>query len=373
MRYSKTTGSGDAAVTHIHAWDGQNIVAEIGVTDTVNSRYIRGQNLVARKIDSNHQYYQFNAHGDVLHLLDANGNMLVDYRYDAFGNQSNPVATDTNPFRYCGEYYDRETGNYYLRARNYNPFTGRFTTEDAVRGATVSLVGKSFVEPISLNLYLYCKHNPIRFVDLTGFDPTPQWAQRIIAGRGTIDDYQTALSFYRSGSISAYAGFAAVAIKGALEQSIRVKEVTENLSFPTSQSEWTTYVGHTGIDFTVPSGTPVTSIADGTVVFIRNDYPDDYNIVARTGVDPNVEVSNKAYANRIVIEHIADNGEKYYSMYAHLLKAYTPLSVGDTIKAGDWIGNVGNTGRSYGSHLHFEIRTQMGYGYHVSNPEDYLP
>ena len=72
-----------------------------------------------------------------------------------------PLTGARSTFRYCGEYFDRETGTYYLRARNYNPFTGRFTTEDAVRSATVSLVGKSFVEPISLNLYLYCKHNPV--------------------------------------------------------------------------------------------------------------------------------------------------------------------------------------------------------------------
>ena len=55
LRYSKTTGSASSAVTHKHLWDGQNIVAEMGVTGTVNTRYIRGVNLIARKIDSNHQ------------------------------------------------------------------------------------------------------------------------------------------------------------------------------------------------------------------------------------------------------------------------------------------------------------------------------
>ena len=75
-----------------------------------------------------------------------------------------------------------------------------------------------------------------------------------------------------------------------------------------------------------------------------------------------IERLSKAYG-----KEIDWNGEKYYSMYAHLLKAYAPLSVGNTIKAGDWIGNVGNTGRSFGAHLHFEIRTQMGYGGAVKN------
>ena len=100
LRYSKTSGSGTSAVTHKHLWDGQNIVAEIGVTDTVNSRYIRGQNLVARKIDSNHEYYLFNYHGDVIRRLDSYGNLLRYYDYDAFGIEYEPEALDSNLLRF---------------------------------------------------------------------------------------------------------------------------------------------------------------------------------------------------------------------------------------------------------------------------------
>ena len=42
----------------------------------------------------------------------------------------NKDKNDTNPFRYCGEYYDNETESIYLRARNYDPGIGRFTSED---------------------------------------------------------------------------------------------------------------------------------------------------------------------------------------------------------------------------------------------------
>lgn len=49
---------------------------------------------------------------------------------DAFGNEVNPSNEDSNPFRYCGEYYDVETGTYYLRARYYDPRIGRFLSED---------------------------------------------------------------------------------------------------------------------------------------------------------------------------------------------------------------------------------------------------
>ncbi|MCG8481809.1 MAG: RHS repeat-associated core domain-containing protein [Clostridia bacterium] len=60
---------------------------------------------------------------------------------------------DINPFRYCGEYFDRETGTYYLRVRDYDPGVGRFTTEDRYRG--------NMSDPLSLNLYTYCRNNPV--------------------------------------------------------------------------------------------------------------------------------------------------------------------------------------------------------------------
>ena len=47
-------------------------------------------------------------------------------KYDAFGVEKDIVDSDTNAFRYCGEYYDKETATVYLRARYYNPSTGKF-------------------------------------------------------------------------------------------------------------------------------------------------------------------------------------------------------------------------------------------------------
>ena len=58
------------------------------------------------------------------------------------------------PFRYCGEYYDKETDSIYLRARYYNPALGRFTTEDPAKDG--------------LNWYVYCGNNLVIFVDPTG-------------------------------------------------------------------------------------------------------------------------------------------------------------------------------------------------------------
>jgi RHS repeat-associated protein len=71
-----------------------------------------------------------------------------------FGNENGPDPADTNPFRYCGEYWDDETGTYYLRARAFSPRLGRFTQEDGARDGT--------------NFYIYCANNPILYVDSDG-------------------------------------------------------------------------------------------------------------------------------------------------------------------------------------------------------------
>ncbi|KLU64306.1 tRNA(Glu)-specific nuclease WapA precursor [Desulfosporosinus acididurans] len=102
----------------------------------------------------------YNGHGDVVQLADTSGNVTKNYDYDAFGNEKNIDPNDTNVFRYSGEYLDLETNTYYLRARNYDPTTGRFLNEDTNTGKTI--------DPLSLNLYTYCFNNPILYVDMSG-------------------------------------------------------------------------------------------------------------------------------------------------------------------------------------------------------------
>ncbi|MBQ8497529.1 MAG: RHS repeat-associated core domain-containing protein, partial [Clostridia bacterium] len=65
------------------------------------------------------------------------------------------ATLDDNPFRYCGEYYDKETKTIYLRARYYNAEQARFTQEDPIRDG--------------YNWYSYCGGNPVNFIDPTGY------------------------------------------------------------------------------------------------------------------------------------------------------------------------------------------------------------
>ena len=65
-------------------WDGPDTILELNGSSVVTSKYYRGLNLVASEIgNSGLRYYLFNAHGDVVHLLDSSGTVVKDYSYDA--------------------------------------------------------------------------------------------------------------------------------------------------------------------------------------------------------------------------------------------------------------------------------------------------
>lgn len=86
---------------------------------------------------------------------------------------------------------------------------------------------------------------------------------------------------------------------------------------------------HTGVDYALPVGSPVYATADGTVRTIKR--------------------SERGYGNMIVVEH----GALYSTSYAHLEKIN--VRQGQSVRRGDVIGEVGNTGLSMAPHLHYEV------------------
>jgi len=86
---------------------------------------------------------------------------------------------------------------------------------------------------------------------------------------------------------------------------------------------------HVGLDIAAPVGTPIVAAADGHVIFAAY---------------------NKAYGNVMVVDH----GYGLTSKYAHCSKFIA--QAGDRVKREELIARVGNTGRSTGPHLHFEVR-----------------
>ena len=101
----------------------------------------------------NDEVFSSDAHGNTDEGYDGT-TTVRRYIYDAYGNAISDNGEDDNPYRYCGENYDEETGLYYLRARYYDPRIGRFLTEDPAKDG--------------LNWYVYCGGNPVMFVDPSG-------------------------------------------------------------------------------------------------------------------------------------------------------------------------------------------------------------
>lgn len=94
---------------------------------------------------------------------------------------------------------------------------------------------------------------------------------------------------------------------------------------------------HEGVDFAAPSETPIQSVADGVVV---------------ESVD-----TPGGLGSYVKIEHMID-GEKVITAYGHMVKGSQAVKKGDTVKRGQVVGLVGNTGTSFGSHLHFGVEVK---------------
>jgi len=108
-------------------------------------------------------------------LSDAAGNITDRYAYDAYGMVLHQTGATANPYRYRGEQYDADLSAYYLRARSYQPATGRFLTTDPVEGTEI--------EPASLHRYLYANANPAFYWDPTGrFSVTEMEITAVIIG-----------------------------------------------------------------------------------------------------------------------------------------------------------------------------------------------
>jgi murein DD-endopeptidase MepM/ murein hydrolase activator NlpD len=99
---------------------------------------------------------------------------------------------------------------------------------------------------------------------------------------------------------------------------------------------------HDGIDIPAPRGTPIVAVDKGVVIYSDNGI--------------------RGYGNMIVIAHNQD----IFTVYAHNRK--NKVQKGESVLKGQVIGEVGNTGRSTGPHLHFEIRIKNK----AKNPSRFL-
>ena len=117
--------------------------------------------------------------------------------------------------------------------------------------------------------------------------------------------------------------------------------------------------GHYGIDYSAPGGTNIPAAADGGVV---------YSGFNGSGSGP----TGTGYGYTVIIEHSSSNGDVYYTLYGHMNGNDMP-PVGTSVSKGETIGEVGNTGHSYGNnggnHEHFEVidSSELPSGFHFPN------
>ena len=221
LRTSKTVDG----KTINHIWDGnKQIVVDMDDSDWYSAEvYVRGTNLLAKfskqsgNVKTDYQYYTQNAHGDVVNLTDSTGAITKSYKYDAFGVEQNIDDSDSNAFRYCGEYYDSESGTIYLRARYYDPTIGRFISRDSYAG--------EINDPLSLNFYTYCENNPIYGIDPNGHFKLPNWAKVAIGAAATV-------------AAVAITGGAAAPILLSVASSVVIGAGTEAVSHRLSTGSW---------------------------------------------------------------------------------------------------------------------------------------
>jgi RHS repeat-associated protein len=105
-------------------------------------------------------FYGYDGHGNVRFLTGSTGTATDTYVYDAFGLPLTTTGTTPNNFLYSGEQFDGALGLYYLRARYYNPATGRFLAMDSYEG--------TILDPATLHKYAYTQSNPVNASDPTG-------------------------------------------------------------------------------------------------------------------------------------------------------------------------------------------------------------
>ncbi len=116
-------------------------------------------------------FYGYDGGDNVRQLTNAAGTVTDTYEYDAYGNALQTSGSTPNVYLYRAEQYDSDLGLYYLRARYYNPLTGRFMSRDPE--------DQSARSPNDLHKYLYASGDPINGIDPMGREDLVGFAIRV--------------------------------------------------------------------------------------------------------------------------------------------------------------------------------------------------
>ncbi len=205
-RIGKNTLSGGQSWT---IYDGQNAYADFNSSGSLTMRYLQGpalDSLLARVDTSgNPIWYLTDNIGSVRMLVDTNGNIKDQLTYDSFGNILNETnSSNGDRFKFTGREWDSEIGQYYYRARYYNPTIGRFVSEDPLN----VLSGDT-------NFYRYVRNSPLAKRDPSGQFPFVVVGVFVIGG-AIIGVAGQAISDYMTGTPFQWQNYAGAAVGGAV-------------------------------------------------------------------------------------------------------------------------------------------------------------
>ena len=167
MRTVKTSPAGEIR----YIYDDGSLLSEYGTepAHTDIRTYTYGRELVSvtdlQVPQSDPSYVRYalqDSLGSMTAFTDAQGDADSTRRYDAWGTITHQTGAADLPVGYTGHYLDDETGLLYFGARYYDSSLGRFITQDPITG--------NIMNPPSLHRYLYAYANPLRYVDLDGYE-----------------------------------------------------------------------------------------------------------------------------------------------------------------------------------------------------------
>jgi RHS repeat-associated protein len=169
VRVTASTGALPSQTTK-YLWDRvfglPQLVIERDGADALLRSYRYGWDLVNQTAGANTYYYQHDGLGSVSDMTGVSANSLIWSEYYPYGQVRQAGvgagAPAVNPFGFTGEQLDGLTGLYHLRARQYDPGTGRFLTTDPVAQPLMDAY---------VGAYLYARGNPVVLVDPSGQCP----------------------------------------------------------------------------------------------------------------------------------------------------------------------------------------------------------
>jgi RHS repeat-associated protein len=171
IRLQTSTGSSSSRKTNF-VWDVNHPLPQLALeqngSGSTQRTYTYGARRLSTTSGSSTSYYHYDGLGSVANLTSSSGSRQWTYAYEPFGathtEQRSGGSAPTNLMKFTGEYLD-PTGLYHLRARQYDPTTGRFVSLDPV----------PHVSRVQGSAYAYVLNQPTVFSDPSGATLEPIW------------------------------------------------------------------------------------------------------------------------------------------------------------------------------------------------------